>query len=212
MSTPTIYFPDVPYKLGFSHGRRWSTDVTPEGPSGRVQRFKNWTSPKRFIKATMLGLDGSTFTVSEVAYETVRDFLTTLAGRYTRFNIYDPKAENYSEATALPVQVTLGLFDTTFPMDAPFKGGTITNVYVNHVVTYTTGNFTQDSGGPGGETRVASVTGGLPSNGDLITVDVLLANQRIPVVSLTDVDTFNFDWSAADPDSEIVLDLEEDFG
>lgn len=212
MSLPTIFFPDVPYKLGFSHGRRWSTDVTPEGPSGRSQKFKNWTSPKRFLKATVLGLDGSTFTVSEETYETVRDFLSTLAGRYTRFCIFDPKAENYTSADSLPIQITVGLFNTSFPMDCPFKNGTITNVYVDGTLTYTTGNFVQDSAGTGGVTRIASVTGGLPADGTLITVDVLLANQLIPVVSTTDVDTFNFDWNAAVPSTEIVLDLEEDFG
>jgi hypothetical protein len=213
MSTPTLYFPDVPYKIGFSHGRRWKTDATPEGPTGRIQRFKNWTSPKRRLKATMLGLDGSTVTVSETTYEEVRDFLNLIAGRFTRFYIFDPKQENYDQDAALPVQVTLdGLFDTTFPMVCPFKNGTVTGVYDDGVLTYTAGNFTQDAGGPGGETRITTVVGSLPADGSVITVDVLLANQRIPVCSLTDLDDFAFDWTAADPPTEIALDLEEDFG
>lgn len=212
MTDPTLYFPDVPYKMGFSHPRRWSTDVTPEGPSGRIQRFKNWTSPKRALKATVIGLGGSQHTISEETYETVRDFLNLLAGRYTRFFIFDPKAENFTAAAALPVQVTVGIFDTTFPMVAPFKNGTITNIYADGVLAYATGAFVQDSAGSGGETRIASVTGSLPADGAVITVDVLLANQRIPVVSLTDVDSFTLDFTAADPPTEIALDLEEDFG
>lgn len=212
MPAPTTYFPSVLYKIGFEQGRRWNTSRSDENPlSGRVQRFKNWTTPKRRLTLTVVGLDGTSYSVSATTVATVRAFLNTVAGAYGNFYIFNPHAENYVHA-ADPVQTYCGPFDTAFPQVCPFRGGTITNIYKNGTLYKTTGNFTQDSSGPGGETRIASVTGGLPADGDIITVDVTGAYERIPVVQLVDFDDFRYDWTAANPATEIGLKLEEDFG
>lgn len=208
MSVPTIYFPDVPFKLGFQRGRAHQTLITP-GPSGRAQRRMMLSRPKRRMVCTLLGVDGSQYSVSTATFKTVRRFLSLLHGRYRPFYIFDPHYEDFDQEEP---ETFCGLFDTTFPMVTPFKNGIITNVYVDGVLTYGSGDFTQDDSGTGGEVRIASVSGGLPSDGTAITVDILHAKQRIPVVSLTDYDDFTYDWNAAEPPSEVNLQLEEDFG
>ncbi len=209
--TPTTYFPStIPYRLGFYHEVVWNTDVSADGPTGRTQRFKNWTTPKRRLHLQIMGLGGSG-SISEASKKTVRQFLYALGGRYTPFYIYNPVASDY-DAAGDPQQTYAGLFNTTFPQVCPFKGGTITNIYKNGSIYKTTGNFVQDALGAGGETRIASVTGGLPSNGDAITVDVTGAYERIAVRLMNDVGRIDFDFDAAIPPAMFSLDLEEDFG
>jgi hypothetical protein len=206
MTAPTTYFPDVLYKIGFQPSRRWSTRVSPEGPSGRVQRFKEWTTPKRRLTLTVLGLGGTSFSVSATTIKTVRNFLYGVAGRYGSFYIFNPRAEDYDHLGD-PQQTLVGTY-SAWPMVCPFKGGTIATVYDDGVALST---FGTDSNGAGGETRITT-SSPTPGAGSIITVDVTGAKERIPVIQLKDTDDFAFDWTAAQPPTEIALDLEEDFG
>lgn len=208
MSAPTIYFPDVPYQLGsFAPVRVWATRVA-EGPSGRRQSSIMWTRPKRRFRAILLGVDGTT-TYSAVTFKTIRKFLTQLKGRYRNFYIFDVAPHDYDQEEP---EAFVGIFDTSFPMVTPFRNGTIANIYVNGVLHAGPGQFTQDSLGTGGEVRIATTSVPLPSDGDEISVDITGAEQRIPAVSLTDVDEFTYDTTAAIPPAEYHLDCEEDFG
>ncbi len=209
--TPTTYFPStIPYRLGFYAEVVWNTDVSQEGPTGRTQRFKNWTTPKRRMHLSVMGLGGSG-SVSEASNKTVRQFLYTLGGRYLPFYIFNPRATDY-DAGADPQQTYVGIFNTTFPMVCPFKGGTITKIYKNGSSYRLPGHFTVDASGPGGETRIATVDSTQPSNGDVITVDVTGAYERIPVRLMNDVGRMDFDFGAAVPPTQYQIDVEEDFG
>lgn len=210
MPTATTYFPSVPYALDFHHEVVWSTDVSPMGPTGRVQRFKNWDVPQRRMYLTTLGL-GGTGSVSEATNKAVRQFLYTLAGRYLPFFIFNPKSGDYDAAKDIP-QTFVGLFNTTFPMTCPFKGGTITNIYKNGSLYRTTGQFTQDNNGAGGEVRITTVNSPLPANGDEISVDVTGAYERIQVRLMEDANRVGFDFRAAQPPSQYAISVEEDWG
>ncbi len=211
MSTPTTYFPStIPYELGFYHEVVWNTDVSAEGPSGRTQRFKNWTTPKRRMHLRPLGLGGSG-AVSEASNKAVRQFLYSLGGRYTPFYIFNPKSGDY-DAVSDPQQTYVGIFNTAFPMVCPFKGGTITKIYKNGSSYRLPGHFTVDSSGSGGETRIVTVDSTQPSNGDVITVDVTGCYERIPVRQMSDVGRIDFDFAGANPPTRFQIDVEEDFG
>lgn len=204
MSVPTIYFPDIPYRL-FRHGRQHATEVSP-GAGGRRQARIVWSRPKRRMTATLLGIGGSQFTVSSTTFKTLRKFLTLLHGQYRNFYIFDPHVADYDQEEP---ESFVGLF-VSWPMVTPFKGGTITAVYDDGVIMG--GAITQDSAGTGGEKRIVTVGGGAPGAGSLISVEITGAQQRIPAVMVGDYDDFAYDFSAADPPVEYSLDLEEDFG
>lgn len=218
MPAPTLYFPsNVKYKLGFTRDQRWNTESGPETSTGRVQVFKNWTFPKRRMRLTVLGLGGSG-SISEASNKAMRQFLYKLAGIYTPFYVFNPKEGDYDAganvfpATLDPLQ-TLATADwSAFPVTCPFANGTITNIYKNGVLYRTSGQFTQDQGGTGGETRILTVNNPQPAAHDVLTVDVTGANERIPARLLSDVESWGYDWQAANPPTEYDVPLEEYFG
>lgn len=217
---PTIYFPsNVQFKIGFQRDQVWNTDASKQTPTGRQQVFKNWSFPKRRMRLTVLGLGGSG-SVSEAVNKSMRQFLYKLGGPYTPFYIFNPKASDYDSgaftppwpATSLdPLQTLVTLDWASWPTTCPFKAGTITNIYKNGVLFKTTGQFTQDNNGTGGEVRITSTTSN-PATHDVITVDVTGAQERIPARLVSDVEGWGYDWQAAVPPTEYGVDLEEYFG
>lgn len=204
---PDAYFPGDPYvKFGFAIQRTWKTLVTPS-PTGTRQVRSLWLQPKRRVKATILGYD-------RTAFKTIRDFLFTRRGQALPYYIFNWYKQDYDQDPKPAVVTMPGLLpiSDTNPIVLPFKGGTVNKIYRNGSLVWGPGDFLIDDSGPGGEKRIIGLISG-PAwvDGDLAQVEIVNTRERIPVVSLTDTDDFQFDWSAAEPPIETGLEVEEVF-
>jgi hypothetical protein len=211
MSLPTVYFPNVFYVLSeMKLPRKWSTMVN-DSPGGARQKRALYSYPKRMLQATVYTSDGTSQYLGTVdSFAAMRRFLDAMKGEFGTFYIFNPKQQDFDHALDVR-QALCGTFNTTFPMTCPFAGGTITAIYKNGVLYKSAGSFVQDALGAGGETRIASVTGGLPANGDIISVNVTGAKERIAVAMLGDVDNIALDPAAADPTPFLSMNLQEEF-
>ena len=144
-----------------------------------------WTRPKRKWRAVLVGVDGTSYSVSPVTFKEIRKFLTLLKGRYRNFYIFDPAPQDYD---AEEPEAFVGIWDGAWPMTTPFKGGTIQNIYKNGIIFWAgaLSQFTQDDNGLGGEVRIVTVTTPGVVVGDEISVQITGAQQRIAAVSATE--------------------------
>lgn len=206
---PTDYFPPtLQVKFGFAIDRQWATVVTPS-PSGPRQVRLMMTEPKRRLQGVV-----RCKTPEEVRI--LRDFLDDHRGNWKPFYIFNWYAQNYTAdpKNGIIPTANLGALALTLPFKPGLAGtgsSAITGIYKNDVLTWTTGNFTVDTGGAGGEYRLMSTAGPTITTSDVVKVQATSVRERIPVAAIQNVDSFGFDWSAAVPPLEYALNVEEVF-
>lgn len=210
---PTIYFPNVAYEIGeMKPGRIWKTEIN-SSPGGQRQKRSLMPYGLRGFQAKIWVDDGTAVYLGGLAtLEQFEGFLNQLRGEWGTFWIFNPKARDFTAALS-PRETNVGLFDTTFPMIVPSKGGTITNIYVEGILQWTTGQFTQDETGPGGETRIATVDTGvnpLPADGQRVTVDIINSHDRFAACLVGDIEQIDPDFEAADPGWRYVIKVQEE--
>lgn len=227
MTAPTIYFPEnVYYKLGnIKPGRQWSTLVK-TSPSGRSQRRPLWFNPKRTMQATVFPTiyQGNPFGVGPLVPITdeklwgsqIVPFLDSIKGRLNPFYIFDPKPRFWF---ARPV----GSFDVDsgpwpLPLRGPWPGTSGVQVAdIQQIILdkETVGELAVNPPDFSLSTEASSETNfnvsGAVATGTHTVAITGFVYERIPAIMTSDLDSFDFDWQAAEPPSELTFDLEEWF-
>jgi hypothetical protein len=232
----SIYFPEnVYYKLGFKPSRRWST-LLKTSPSGRTQRRPLFTRPKRQFTATiypttmigpLVSVPPNPTTTDDIIFgAVVKPFLDSIQGQLNPFYIFTPQRRFLYQLLMVGPFTLPGDLPISFPFRGGFTGpwSTPTDPTVLlpdvQILTFNPGalsatstDFTVTSG-LGRETLLTAVDNTVIPDGtyDSITINVNGAQERIPAVMTSDIDSFDLDWTAAEPPSELNIDIEEYFG
>jgi len=183
MSTVIRYFPDgLPVLQIGTRGQQWKTLVE-EFTNGRRQKTQKWLKPKHNTAWKLWITDATIF-------QRVRDFITGSAGQFETFYFFFPNPENY-------VRERVADSFSSFPIITRFKTARLagisrlTGLYINGVLTYGEGQFSWDTGGPGGEIRLTGFLGPLgPLFGGAVVSGYSLTPRAL--LPATVGDTFNF--------------------
>jgi hypothetical protein len=210
MSEPVLYFPDDIPIMMYEGGLKF-VDVVTQSPSQRRQQVRNISGDlplsKFNIRVGAISGDSNTgVTTSTTTWQEFYDFMLAIKGRYRRFYIFDPKVRDW-EDNFIRVHVDGGTSTVdNLPLTFPYKGGS--EPVLDVFSAFTSPAF--DQGGVGGEWRLTALTTVSVVTGYYNTEWTIgQTHKRFAVRSAAPEFPFTYDFSAADPWTEVTFQVIE---